>query len=365
MRKLIFLLVGVLIVLSGCGDKEESNKVKSDSNKVLIEEESDDSNKNVDINSEIDVDDKENSQVKMVSDITFKVDVSSIFDETVSGETLIYSPLYIADNKMDTAWVEGSSSNGENEWLLFESEDNFNLSTIQLTNGFAKSESLYNKNNKVAEIQVISSNGDIKIINLDDKIVGFQEFDVNFNNINSVKLIITKVYKGTHYKDLCVSELRFNNERLNLELSENSKNLISKLEKKNSTSNTNSKYVGQYSIADENSGFYDSNYNLVEKFNWASFKAQVGNNFALLNNGKVTRNEGASSYYSGTWSVEGNILTIKSDSGNSIKYIYKDGMLFGEIGANYERIYDFSNDNVKYEGLSRQPLEDWNYPDNN
>ncbi|MCL0080857.1 hypothetical protein M1N64_01315 [Peptococcaceae bacterium] len=157
---------------------------------------------------------EENLEIK---DIIFEIEVSSTLQETVSGNLITHKSGYISDNNITTAWVEGSRGDGAGEWLSFNSEKKFDLNTLQITNGYLKSERLYYRNNRIAELKLVSSEGDSKVLRLKDHTLGMQDFEIGFKNIHGVKIIITEVFKGSHFNDLCISELRFNNQLLNLQ----------------------------------------------------------------------------------------------------------------------------------------------------
>ncbi|WP_069999272.1 NADase-type glycan-binding domain-containing protein [Cellulosilyticum sp. I15G10I2] len=155
-----------------------------------------------------------------LSELTFTIEASSIFSEKVNNNTIIYTPLALCDSDFTTVWVEGADGDGVGEWITIDNEQQFDLDTIQLTNGFTKNEDLYYKNNRIARLEIIATNGESKEIYLLDGILGLQEFDVGFKNITGIKIIIKEVFKGTRHNDLCMSEIRFNKYPLSAILSD-------------------------------------------------------------------------------------------------------------------------------------------------
>ncbi|WP_105615336.1 S-layer homology domain-containing protein [Vallitalea okinawensis] len=153
------------------------------------------------------------------TDMVFEIEASSVLEEEVNGEDVVYEPVNISDNNVNTAWVEGGSGNGEGEWVYINSNSSFDLASLQIINGYAKSESLYYKNNRALRIRVEASNGQVREVNLMDGIMDFQNIELGFENIKGVRLYFTEVINGTMYNDLCISEIKFNNQYLNLQKS--------------------------------------------------------------------------------------------------------------------------------------------------
>lgn len=145
---------------------------------------------------------------------------SSIFNEETLGfakassilEAAKYSPQKIRDGDYATAWVEGDKGSGLNQWLEIFNQSNYpdrNIyKSLKIINGYAKSEATYKTNNRVRKALLEFSDGQKQIIELKDtmepQIVTFNE-----SIIQSVKLTILDVYKGTKYNDTCISEIEF------------------------------------------------------------------------------------------------------------------------------------------------------------
>jgi F5/8 type C domain-containing protein len=119
-----------------------------------------------------------------------------------------YSPELIIDNNIKTAWVEGKENDGVGEWIQLTSNNEFEVSSIYIENGYKKSSDLYLKNNRVKKAKLEFSNGETKIVTFEDTEglippIGFEEPI----KTNYVKLTILEVYKGTKYSDTCISEI--------------------------------------------------------------------------------------------------------------------------------------------------------------
>jgi len=286
-----------------------------------------------------------------VENITFTVEASSIFHEPVKGETYIYNPLYISDKDTTTSWVEASKGDGANEWISFNSDDKFDLDSLQIINGFTKSERTYRNNCRVAEMKLISSEGDEKTFALQDNTLTFQKLEVGFKNIRSIKIMITKVYKGAKYKDLCISELKFNESPLNLILSDSNKQIIQNIKSMIANQAKNDDLIGYYDIDRDNGGFYNKNFKLIEKFNYFDYPVQYARNFALCKGGIVTDNGGDEDTVVGTWKVEDNNVIIKYDYTPKLDiYFIHKGMLFRKFNKDDWEMYTFHTNNITYEG---------------
>ena len=156
---------------------------------------------------------------KTIDEVTFIVSASSSLVENVSGVTKDHSPLNLGDNDANTAWVEGATGDGIGEWVQLEGDGLFSLESMQITNGYTGSETLYEKNNRVKKLKITADNGQSKEIELTDGILQTQSVVLNFKDIQSVKIEILEVYEGSKYEDLCISELQFNG--ISLHLTEN------------------------------------------------------------------------------------------------------------------------------------------------
>ncbi|KYH34985.1 nicotine adenine dinucleotide glycohydrolase (NADase) [Clostridium tepidiprofundi DSM 19306] len=132
---------------------------------------------------------------------------------TASSSLEGYSPELIVDNNIKTAWVEGKEKDGVGEWIQLTSNNEFEISSISIENGYKKSSDLYLKNNRVKKARLEFSNGETKIVTFEDT-NGFIP-PIRFDKIvktKYIKLTILEVYKGTKYSDTCISEMLFFNQ---------------------------------------------------------------------------------------------------------------------------------------------------------
>lgn len=119
-----------------------------------------------------------------------------------------YLPKNLVDNKLDTAWVEGKSGNGEGEWLVVDFGGNRTVKSIELLNGYHKNKGLYERNGRVKDLNVKLSNGYELPFTLEDH-GGVQTLTFDEPQEAAwLQLTIGSVYRGTKFTDTAISELR-------------------------------------------------------------------------------------------------------------------------------------------------------------
>ncbi len=121
-----------------------------------------------------------------------------------------YGPGNLFDGRPDTAWVEGmKDGDGEGQVVsvTYPSERSFRALLIQ--NGYNKSERLYERNSRPAELRVTFANGEQRTIALED-LMGQQVFTIDPPVRAKFALLeIVSVYPGSKYTDTAISELAF------------------------------------------------------------------------------------------------------------------------------------------------------------
>ena len=151
------------------------------------------------------------------------------------------------DNNLETAWVEGVSGSGINEYIMeyvctIDSE-NFNYQEsiekdgiqffLSVNNGYCKSENLFLKNNRVKKAKIVFYDTPISVgqnftkikdepIIIYENIIDFKDsidkqnfsFIINTRDDNIfsspfivMQLIILDVYPGSDYDNTCISEI--------------------------------------------------------------------------------------------------------------------------------------------------------------
>jgi len=133
--------------------------------------------------------------------------VSSILDPQ-SGNR--YSGQNLTDNRMNTAWVEGIKGDGIGETLLISFPAPREVNEILLANGYNKNRNIYHKNGRVREFLVRSSTGMEQSVQIEDT-GDWQALNLPpLGEVTWISLSISKVYRGSKYRDTAISELRLN-----------------------------------------------------------------------------------------------------------------------------------------------------------
>ena len=121
------------------------------------------------------------------------------------------------DGNLSTAWVEGVSGAGIGESIDVTFSRTVALAGIYFSNGYLKSQKLFEANGRALEIELVFDDGSNMILPLYDG-----DFDVNSDGAytdyfvfeqtvetKSVQIIITDAVTGTKYDDICITEISF------------------------------------------------------------------------------------------------------------------------------------------------------------
>lgn len=134
------------------------------------------------------------------------MNASSSLEDT---SKISYLPQCASDNNSSTCWVEGKEDDGIGEWIQLNSNSNVKIKSIDIENGYRKSEYVFNINNRVKKVLIEFSNGTCITKELQD---GFNNKNkIEFQNkieVKSIKFTILDVYKGIKYRDTCISEIK-------------------------------------------------------------------------------------------------------------------------------------------------------------
>jgi hypothetical protein len=77
---------------------------------------------------------------------------SSVFCDQIRGKQVCYTPEQLFDGDPGTCWVEAAQGSGIGEWVLF--IVNRPVEGLRMTNGFARSPTLYQNNSRLKEIRL-------------------------------------------------------------------------------------------------------------------------------------------------------------------------------------------------------------------
>jgi len=124
-----------------------------------------------------------------------------------------YDAFNVLDGNKNTAWIEGANGSGIGEWIQLSANSLQNVTGISLLNGYVKDKDSYEKNSRPKRIKIEFSDG----ISFEKTLADEDWYDeygkqiITFDKEIStayVKITILDVYKGTHYDDTCISEIK-------------------------------------------------------------------------------------------------------------------------------------------------------------
>ena len=119
-----------------------------------------------------------------------------------------YDPENAIDGDETTAWVEGADDDGVGEWIDVTFDNDEPIEAISISNGYQKSEELFQKNNRIRQAEVQFEDGTAESFELYDHGYGDQIVYLSEpKNSNSFTLTIQSVYPGSEYGDTCISEI--------------------------------------------------------------------------------------------------------------------------------------------------------------
>lgn len=127
------------------------------------------------------------------------------------GELRYDASFLATDEDESSAWVEGVKGDGIGESVTLTLRKPANVRRIGLVNGYAKSDDLYAKNNRVARLEVSVNDGEAFSVNVPDECLHdekyFFDLPAESGPVKTVRLTIAEVYKGTKYDDTCLSSV--------------------------------------------------------------------------------------------------------------------------------------------------------------
>jgi len=138
-------------------------------------------------------------------EVTNVVAVASHTLESQSSNT--YQATNMLDGNYNTAWA--THFTGEDITLAFLMNSN-NLYKMSISNGYAKTSELFEKNSRARDVKIYINGEFICNEELSDLWIPYYiTFDKEYNNVTEVKIVISSIYKGSKYNDLCISEVSF------------------------------------------------------------------------------------------------------------------------------------------------------------
>lgn len=118
-----------------------------------------------------------------------------------------YDPANAIDASLATAWVEGATGPGINEWIRCDFDREVTLRRIVIAPGYFKSPQVWARNNRVAAATIYFSDGSAREFRFPDRM---EEQKLDLGAIKSVwvRVVINEVYFGTD-PDTAISQLSF------------------------------------------------------------------------------------------------------------------------------------------------------------
>ncbi|MCP4163905.1 MAG: hypothetical protein GY760_27910 [Deltaproteobacteria bacterium] len=134
---------------------------------------------------------------------------------TLKPETA-YHPSNIFDSKYSSAWsTDGNKTDGIGESFLVTFPEKQNIKELIFWNGYQRSSTHFTKNGCIKKV-LIKSGDFSQTINL-KAVMGAQRIELDRSiNVSDISFRILQIRKGTRYKDVLLSELRFVNNEGNI-----------------------------------------------------------------------------------------------------------------------------------------------------
>lgn len=123
-----------------------------------------------------------------------------------------YGVSNLYDCNHETAWVEGVSGYGIGQWIEYQGVSEKQIKTINILNGYVKSDKAWSENARVSQLQVTCNGRPICILELENS-RSLQSFNVqdllDTYSVKTFRFEILSVYPGTKYQDTVISEIYF------------------------------------------------------------------------------------------------------------------------------------------------------------
>ena len=126
---------------------------------------------------------------------------------SLSEYDMTHSPDRLIDEDISTAWVEGVNGQGIGENVTFQFDDEYTISGLKINAGYQKSDSLYEKNSRPAELKISFSDGSSQTYTLQDINDGQEIVLEQPVMTDSISITIETVYPGRKYQDTAITEI--------------------------------------------------------------------------------------------------------------------------------------------------------------
>jgi hypothetical protein len=128
---------------------------------------------------------------------------------SVLKPVLAYSPDNLVDSKREFGWAEGVSGGGEFESVEFLFQSSVTITECKIWNGYQRSESHFENNNRAKLISLIDEKGNSQEFTLADSQEPQMIKCTNAIMGKKLTLKINSIYPGDKYNDMVISEIVF------------------------------------------------------------------------------------------------------------------------------------------------------------
>ena len=147
----------------------------------------------------------EENNVKLRKINVIDQDSTSILSDSFKKD---YGPHQVLDGDKSSVWAEGVDGPGYGESITLYFDSVHTVKQLKIVNGLINSYDGYYKNNRVASIKIIFSDGSSQIAHLSDDFTGYQTIDLSHSvDTDYITLTIDSVYSGYKYDDTCIAEV--------------------------------------------------------------------------------------------------------------------------------------------------------------
>jgi hypothetical protein len=117
-----------------------------------------------------------------------------------------YDPANTLDGSIRTAWSEGARGDGKGVTITFAFRDAYDVTTMRLVNGYAKSQAIFNANSRLRTVTVTTDRGTkrVRLRNTRQR----QSWGIPRGRTRFVRIKIVSVYRGT-FDNAMLSEVEF------------------------------------------------------------------------------------------------------------------------------------------------------------
>lgn len=197
---LLLALVGIGLALLFRGSSVDNRNTTAIDNARTVNSNTPDGNTNINASSE--------ANTNSVERQSASPKVTATASSTRSPYRGIgYEPANAVDRSLATAWVEGATGPGINEWIRCDFDREVKLQRIVIAPGYFKSPQVWARNNRVASATLHFSDGSSREFRFPDKMEE-QKLEMGAIKTAWVRLVINEVYFGTD-PDTAISQLAF------------------------------------------------------------------------------------------------------------------------------------------------------------